>query len=482
MATGDSLPEAFKLEGLSNYQTWKMRMKLLLLKENTWQYTDPTSGNIPRPGEGADVAASRVRALYSICMSCREGPFSKISSCVEPRAAWNILASTYQQQTNAGRLMLKVKLNGLRLQEGASVTDYIRQIECLQSELRGLNSEVPESELVERMVNNLPPSFDYVYQNVLGLNALPSFADLTARLLQAETRAKFRSGNEGGSHNEALALRMQNMSLQSGQRSSFSPGGGHHGPSNSYRGSFSGGASHGSGYRSNPGRRLQCNFCGSFDHLMRNCMDLAREMAKRARERRFGGRGRGSSSWANGSQPSYTGSASSNNSGSPYGTSTPYGGPVYQSNIVIDDHYDFSEFIESNLFEIALSGLDLENEDSWIIDSGAAKHVTGNRDMITNLDQQSFGSAHVRTAGGQVLPVEGTGIVNLSTSGEIKMNDVYFVPGLTHSLLSVGRIGTHSFRFLWRTFSAFIRRKTIFCHVHKRFLLIRLDLLPTSKI
>lgn len=47
-------------------------------------------------------------------------------------------------------------------------------------------------------------------------------------------------------------------------------------------------------------------------------------------------------------------------------------------------------------FYIALSSLDLENEDSWIIGSGVAKHVTRNRDMIMNLDQQSFGSANVR--------------------------------------------------------------------------------------
>lgn len=231
MATGDSLPEAFKLEGVSNYQTWKMRMKLLLLKENTWQYVEPTGSNIPRPGEGADIAAGRVRALYSICMSCREGPFSKISACVEPRNAWNLLASTYQQQTNAGRLMLKDKLSTLRLQDGASVTEYIQQIESIQSELRGLNSEVPDTELVERIINNLPSSFDHVYQNILGLNALPNFADLTARLLQAETRAKFRNSNEGGTRDDALAVRMQNLFLLSrqSQRGGFSSRGASHG-------------------------------------------------------------------------------------------------------------------------------------------------------------------------------------------------------------------------------------------------------------
>jgi hypothetical protein len=39
MAT-DSLLEMFKLDG-TNYQTWKVRMKLLLMKEGTWQYVNP---------------------------------------------------------------------------------------------------------------------------------------------------------------------------------------------------------------------------------------------------------------------------------------------------------------------------------------------------------------------------------------------------------------------------------------------------------
>lgn len=36
----DSLPEAFKFDG-TNYQTWKARMKLFLMKEGTWKCVVP---------------------------------------------------------------------------------------------------------------------------------------------------------------------------------------------------------------------------------------------------------------------------------------------------------------------------------------------------------------------------------------------------------------------------------------------------------
>jgi hypothetical protein len=46
----------------------------------------------------------------------------------------------------------------------------------------------------------------------------------------------------------------------------------------------------------------------------------------------------------------------------------------------------------------------------------------------------------VQTARNQFLLVEGKGSVHLDSTGEIKINDVYFVPSLAFNLLSVGSI------------------------------------------
>ena len=49
--------------------------------------------------------------------------------------------------------MLKDKLSSMRLLEGASVKEFIRQIQEIQAELRGLGDAIPDVELVERIVN-----------------------------------------------------------------------------------------------------------------------------------------------------------------------------------------------------------------------------------------------------------------------------------------------------------------------------------------
>jgi hypothetical protein len=379
-------------------------MKLLLMKEGTWQYVNPQGGNPPVAGEPPAVVAERVKGLHSLFMSVKENVFSNISECTDPIVAWTTLATLYQQNSNAGKLMLKDKLRSMRLLEGASVKEFIRQIQEIQAELRGLGDAIPDVELVERIVNTLPPSFDSVYQNILGLNAMPTFADLIARLLQAETRAQFR-GTMNPSREDALAVRMQQLMLP---------------PSNHV------GQHVTSSYPRQPSHqysrgRLLCHFCGGDNHLMRNCPDLAREMARRARDRRGrGGRGRGRS-YHPGPGPTNT----------------------FQSNVVLEEYIE-PPSEEPDLFDVALCSLDLEQADSWIVDSGAAKHVSGSREVFDTLGQAS-GSSAMQTASGHVLPVEGAGTVNLSTSGEIQMDNVYYVPGLTSNLMSVGCMADKGF-------------------------------------
>jgi hypothetical protein len=44
---------------------------------------------------------------------------------------------------------------------------------------------------------------------------------------------------------------------------------------------------------------------------------------------------------------------------------------------------------EPNLFDVAVDTLDLKQADSWIVDSGATKHVVDNCELFNALDQAS---------------------------------------------------------------------------------------------
>ena len=149
MAT-NSLPEGFKSDG-TNYQTWKVQMKLLLMKEGTWQYVNPQGGPLA-------VTRERVKGLHSLFMSIKESMFSNIQECTNPIVAWITLERLYQQNSKVGKLMLKDKLRVMCLNEGASLKEFVHQIQEIQAKLQGLGDPVLDAKIVEHIVNSLLPS------------------------------------------------------------------------------------------------------------------------------------------------------------------------------------------------------------------------------------------------------------------------------------------------------------------------------------
>ena len=59
--------------------------------------------------------------------------------------------------------------------------------------------------------------------------------------------------------------------------------------------------------------------------------------------------------------------------------------------------------------------------------------------MFESLEPRSAPNA-MQIASGHVLHIEGIGSINLSSDGEINMNNIFYVPGLTSNLMYVGYI------------------------------------------
>ena len=84
-------------------------------------------------------------------------------------------------------------------------------------------------------------------------------------------------------------------------------------------------------------------------------------------------------------------------------------------------------------------GCEVGELESWISDDGASRHMTPSHDSMSNYREYS---RNVRTAGGDVLPIEVVGdnlLRFLSDSGafDIQLSNVAFVSQLGHKLLSL---------------------------------------------
>ena len=76
---------------------------------------------------------------------------------------------------------------------------------------------------------------------------------------------------------------------------------------------------------------------------------------------------------------------------------------------------------------------------SFLLDSSAAKHCTGDARKIKNITWGNYG--FVRVANGQVIPVKGKGDVDVVIDGtKITLHNVLYVPGLAFQVISVKQL------------------------------------------
>jgi hypothetical protein len=105
------------------------------------------------------------------------------------------------------------------------------------------------------------------------------------------------------------------------------------------------------------------------------------------------------------------------------------------------------EQIKDHVLISALSGSVTLGEDTFLIDGGASKHMTGQRDILSCISENKF-SQKVTLGDDYQYPIKGVGESNykLNSGNSLKIKDVLYVLGLTKNLLSISYLENKGFR------------------------------------
>jgi hypothetical protein len=105
------------------------------------------------------------------------------------------------------------------------------------------------------------------------------------------------------------------------------------------------------------------------------------------------------------------------------------------------------EQIKDYVLISALSGSVTHGEDTWLIDSGASKHMTGQKNILSCVSEKKF-SQKVTLGDNYQYPIKGVGESNfkLNSGNSLKMKDVLYVPGLKKNLLSISALEKKGYR------------------------------------
>ena len=87
-------------------------------------------------------------------------------------------------------------------------------------------------------------------------------------------------------------------------------------------------------------------------------------------------------------------------------------------------------------------------EDTWLIDSGASKHMTGQKKTLSKLEEKNS-PKKVSLGDEYQYPIKGIGEASykLDLGNSLKMKEVLYVPGLKKNLLSISASDKKGLKF-----------------------------------
>ena len=401
----------------NNYPAWAANMKFFLTTKKCWHmviHTEPAANAEDRKAD--ELALSYI----GLCVKPVHQP--TILRCTTSNQAWTTLQETFAAKTFARKLQLRRDLNSLKMATNETITAFTSRAKALQDQLTAAGHRVDDIDVACQVLAGLPSSFDTVVTVIETTTASTgtfTVDEILPHLLQAEQRRSKTDFNR--SPDSALMATFQprrddrQFNHNSGPRN-LSRSNGPRGVSNRTRVSAARPpnvssprpifGNHSSYDRSARDARAYaedtCLYCYKPGHYAAECKKKRRDM-----ESRRAGHGMQR-------PPSHNRNPSQQYSAIAFtATST--------SNTVNDD---------------------------WILDTGATRHITPHKQLLTDLRPAphtvivTFGNGSIGEA-----TLIGDAYLQPNPGSLIKLTDVLYIPGAADNLLSVSQATKRGFSF-----------------------------------
>lgn len=218
-----------------NYPTWKIQVRMALMKENLWSIVSGTeSAPTTTDADRTKFNARKDKALAIIVLSVDPSLLYLLGDPDDPIAVWKKLADQFQKKSWANKLKLRRKLYSLRLNDSGSVQEHIKEMSEIFESLSVIGDPIKEEDRVVHLLASLPDSYNMLVTALEANADVPEMAVVTERLLHEERKIEER---RGASKNKELGLLMKKKDKK--------------GP--------------------------KCHHCGKLGHIKRNCWKFIAE-------------------------------------------------------------------------------------------------------------------------------------------------------------------------------------------------------------
>lgn len=193
----------------SNYPTWKLQVKMLLIKEGLYGFVsgaeaEPSSTDV---GALAKYRIRRDKALANIVLAIDPKLLYLISDDpTDPAIVWTKLSDTFQKKSWSNKLRLRKRLYSMRLKNDGSLQDYLKTCVELFNEMAVIGDALSEEDKVISLLASLPDTYSVLVTALEAQDSVPSWEVVQERLLHEEAKKTTGAAPPVGSHNIDSAL------------------------------------------------------------------------------------------------------------------------------------------------------------------------------------------------------------------------------------------------------------------------------------
>ena len=150
----------------TNYQPWKFKVKMLLIREGSWNCVE---GDVPSNPDANWIALDQ-KAQSTISLSIDDGQIVHIYKCETANEMWRELQKVHERANLCNKLYLIRKLYQSKLKDDQDIQDYIRSVLELVERLHGIGENIPDFHVAALLLSGLPDSYETL---VTALDARP---------------------------------------------------------------------------------------------------------------------------------------------------------------------------------------------------------------------------------------------------------------------------------------------------------------------
>jgi len=167
-----------------NYESWKYKVELLLIKEGLW---DAVSKAAPAQPDAAWITKD-AQARATIGLLVEDNQLTHIRSKITAAATWKALQDYHQKSSLSSKVILLKNLCSMKLAESGNMEEHIINMSIIKDKLEAIGENIKEELFIAMILGSLPDSYNSL------INALESRPeeDLTLSLVKGKLIDEYR--------------------------------------------------------------------------------------------------------------------------------------------------------------------------------------------------------------------------------------------------------------------------------------------------